>query len=76
MQGAIKQRRLTLDDSRKAAMTEEVVDALHASPEERMRAAETLLDTAYELLRRQAMADGEALCRFPGCVQERRPGLC
>lgn len=71
----IKQRRLTLDGSREAAMAEEVVDALRATPEERMRAAEKLLDTAYDLLRREATADGGALCRFPGFVQERRPGL-
>lgn len=75
MRGAIKQRKLSLDDSDEAAMREEVEDALRASPEERMRAAVTLLDTVYGLLRRQGMADGEALCRFPVRIQERRPGL-
>lgn len=64
-----------LDGSREAILSE-VEAALRATPEERMRAAVELLDSAYELWRRQGLGDPRGLCRFVGCVQERRRGLC
>jgi hypothetical protein len=74
MERATTQRKIPLAGSSAAAIEQEVEDALRASPEQRMRAVVTLLDTSYDLLRRQGMADGETFCRFPGCIQERRPG--
>jgi hypothetical protein len=61
------QRRFGLDAS---------ADALAATAEERMAAAVALLDTANELRRSRGLADDAGPCRFPGCAQERRRGLC
>jgi hypothetical protein len=72
----ITQRKIPLAGSREAAIRLEVEDALRASPEERMRAAVALLDATYELWQRQGLGDPRGLCRFVGCVQERRRGLC
>jgi hypothetical protein len=70
-----RQRRVLLTADREAAVRRDVEDALRASPEERMRAAVELLDTVYDLWRRRGLGDERGLCRFPSCVQERRPGL-
>ena len=70
------QRRFGLDVSEEELVAQEVADALAATAEERMAAAVMLLDTAYELWRSKGLADDTGLCRFPGCTQQRRRGLC
>ena len=70
------QRGFGLDASEEDLIATEVADALAATAEERMAAAITLLDTAYELWRSRGLADDAGLCRFPGCAQQRRRGLC
>lgn len=68
----IRQQRLSIDASEEEILEQEVRDARAASPEERMAAAITLLDSVYELWKSRGMTDDPGLCRFPGCAQERR----
>jgi hypothetical protein len=67
-----QQSRRALSSSTDEIVAEEVRDALAASPEERKAAAVALLDAAYALWASTGMTDDPGLCRFPGCVQERR----
>ncbi len=72
----MKQRRYPLRISEDRLIEQQIEDALEATPEERMQAAVTLLDTAYRLWISQGLARDKRLCRFPGCAQQRRRGLC
>lgn len=72
---AASQRRFPLDTPEDELIAQQVEDAQAATPAQRMAAAISLLDAVYRLWQTRGLADDRGLCRFPGCVQERRPGL-
>src|SRR5450755_95302 len=69
-------RRLPLTASRETILIEEVMDALAASPAERIEAMVALLDSVYALWALRGLDRDQGLCRFPGITQQRRRGLC
>jgi hypothetical protein len=70
----MKQNRFSFSTSEDELAQQEVQDALAATPEERMAALSTLLDTAYRLWASKLGCEGKSLCRFPRYTQERRYG--
>lgn len=72
----VTQRRYRLDTDEETLAAMDVEDALNATPEERMAAAVTLLDTAYALWVERGLADEQGLCRIPGRTQQERRPLC
>jgi hypothetical protein len=66
------QRRFKLGLSEDELIDQEVEDALNATPEERMAAAVTLLDTVYQLWVSRGLADEGGLCRVSGRIQQER----
>lgn len=66
------QRRYRLGITDDELAEQEVEDAWNATAEERMAAAVTLLDTAFQLWVERGLDGDQGLCRVPRCTQQRR----